>query len=903
MMQIAIYGKGGIGKSTICANLSAALAIEGKKVLQIGCDPKHDSTRLLLSGKILPTVLEYLRSVPKEEARPEEILKAGFKGIGCIEAGGPKPGVGCAGRGIISPFEFLERNKVKEKYDLILYDVLGDVVCGGFAVPIRREYADAVFLVTSGEFMALYAANNILRGIRNYDGKEHKRVAGIIFNRRNVAGEEERVERFAAAVHLPICARIPRSDAFARAEEKKCTVTALEYERMQGFSAKEKGSFRGRGSQPGNQTGNQTGNQADHILDTPPSQEVYADEYRIFLKLAQEIAGGLPLCEAQPLEDEELEKVVLEEGSTGSLNLPQDGTASTGWLHTSWKTQEPLTAKWVHAAWKTQGESVSGESTETVHKLMEEAVSVEGMRIDDKLPEETASDKGMSKVDGLQEHTGAGSDFQIPLRDHGEVPAKRPPLYGCAFNGAVTTAVRLSDAIVIAHAPKACAFFTWQNITSPGRKNLFNRGILLPSAISPNFESTDLSQTEVVFGGMDRLKASVRAALDRKPGAVIVVSSCTSGIIGDDIREAENLSTPEIPVLVIPADGDIAGDYMEGIRMCLHTVAEGLIERYPEKRPGTVNIVGEVGVSNNAEVNFRWIKGLLGKMGIRINCRFLGNASAAEMRNFLAAPLNILAVDSADNTELKTWLMENYGCRFLPGALPTGFQETKEFVGRIAEFFEKEPPAEETAGPESIGTEETTESESIGTEETTGPESIGTQGEKADKRSRPQMEKPLHRLAEAALREEEKGYHKAIGELRPLLSGKKLLMTTISTNMDWLLLAAEDAGIEAVWVGVLDYLHQGIRICRSEKVQAVTQELFDIRTAEKKIEELSPDIVVANYTTAFSPGNYILDNMPMTAQAGTLSGVSVLRRWALGLAGRKEGEWLHDRKLYQKYFA
>ena len=226
-LEIALYGKGGIGKSTVCANLSAALALKGSRVLQIGCDPKHDSTRLLMRGEVLPTVLDYLRDSAGEEAVLEHVLGNGYLDVGCIEAGGPKPGIGCAGRGIISAFDFLEKKKVKDSYDIINYDVLGDVVCGGFAVPIRREYADAIFLVTSGEFMALYAANNILRGIRNYDGDKHRRVAGIIFNRRMVAGEEERVERFAKAVSLPICAVVPRSDLFSRAEEEKRTVMEM----------------------------------------------------------------------------------------------------------------------------------------------------------------------------------------------------------------------------------------------------------------------------------------------------------------------------------------------------------------------------------------------------------------------------------------------------------------------------------------------------------------------------------------------------------------------------------------------------------------------------------------------------------------------------------------------------
>ena len=175
MERIAVYGKGGIGKSTISANLSVALAHAGRRVLQVGCDPKHDSTRLLLGGARLTTVLDYLRETKPTDRTLDEILVEGFAGVGCVEAGGPKPGVGCAGRGIISTFDLLEQFQLDRRYDTVVYDVLGDVVCGGFAVPIRNEYANVILVVTSGEFMSLYAANNILRGIRNYDGADLRR--------------------------------------------------------------------------------------------------------------------------------------------------------------------------------------------------------------------------------------------------------------------------------------------------------------------------------------------------------------------------------------------------------------------------------------------------------------------------------------------------------------------------------------------------------------------------------------------------------------------------------------------------------------------------------------------------------------------------------------------------------
>ena len=163
MRKIAIYGKGGIGKSTTTSNLSAALALKGYKVMQVGCDPKSDSTKNLMKGMRIPTVLEQLKE-KGEALELKDIVFEGFGGVLCVEAGGPTPGIGCAGRGIISAFEKLEELKAFEIYkpDIVIYDVLGDVVCGGFAMPIRGGYAREVFIVSSGEMMALYAANNMV---------------------------------------------------------------------------------------------------------------------------------------------------------------------------------------------------------------------------------------------------------------------------------------------------------------------------------------------------------------------------------------------------------------------------------------------------------------------------------------------------------------------------------------------------------------------------------------------------------------------------------------------------------------------------------------------------------------------------------------------------------------------
>ncbi len=226
MLKLAIYGKGGIGKSTMTANLSAAFASLGKKVIQIGCDPKADSTINLLGGRAQQPVMEYIRDHGDDITSIDEISEIGYGDILCIETGGPTPGLGCAGRGIIATFNMLEELELFEtvKPDVVMYDVLGDVVCGGFAAPIREGYAEHVLIVTSGEKMALYAANNICSAVENFADRGYADVAGIILNRRNIPGEEDKVKSFAAEKGLEIVGDIPRSDEINHFEEQGMTV-------------------------------------------------------------------------------------------------------------------------------------------------------------------------------------------------------------------------------------------------------------------------------------------------------------------------------------------------------------------------------------------------------------------------------------------------------------------------------------------------------------------------------------------------------------------------------------------------------------------------------------------------------------------------------------------------------
>jgi nitrogenase iron protein NifH len=270
MRQIAIYGKGGIGKSTTTQNLTAALATMGEHILQIGCDPKADSTRMLVGGKRQPTVLDTLREVGTENVTLEEVMHRGFGGIKCVEAGGPEPGVGCAGRGVITAINLLEElGAYTDDLDFVFYDVLGDVVCGGFAMPMREGKAREIYIVASGEMMALYAANNICKGIVRFAKRSGIRLGGIICNSRKVDNELELLTAFSERIGSHLVYFVPRDNIVQRAEINKKTV--IEYD-------------------PGS---------------------VQAKEY---LQLADNIIQNNDFAIPRPLEYEELEQLMMEFG-------------------------------------------------------------------------------------------------------------------------------------------------------------------------------------------------------------------------------------------------------------------------------------------------------------------------------------------------------------------------------------------------------------------------------------------------------------------------------------------------------------------------------------------------------------------------------------------------------------
>lgn len=731
MKEIAIYGKGGIGKSTLSANISAALSMEKKKILQIGCDPKHDSTRLLMQGKRITTVLDYIKTTGPLDYRLNDILFKGFNNIGCIEAGGPKPGVGCAGRGIITAFELLEKFHIKDDYDLIIYDVLGDVVCGGFAVPIRREYADTIFIVTSGEYMSLYAANNILRGIKNYDD-DKCRVAGILYNSRNVSNEDERVKLFADAVGLPVFAKIPRDNTFALAEKRNCTVTELE--------------------------------------------EGTGDNLKIvFRTIAEKITAGPELYPALPLTDEELEALIF-------------------------------------------GEPV---------------VTIENTQKEEKTEPEEKKD-----------NPALGYLSKNVIRNE--------PLHGCAFNGALTMSIHLKDTVILAHSPKSCTYMSYQSITSSGRRRLFERGTLLPVSISPNMLSTDMDESDMVFGGTDKLLDAIKEIKKERPDtkAIIVISSCPSGIIGDDIDKAKALSTADCPVVTIKADGNLSGDYLQGMLLAYTSLADQIIDRTVKEEKDTVNIVFEKVVAKNTESNFEIIKGFLDHMGIKVNCRFLCNTSYDSLKNFLSAPLNLLGFRDYTGKSLEDFFIRQYNCRFYKDQFPVGFSETSSWIKGIGEFFHKEKEAEQI------------------------------------------------------ITSHEKEYYQRIDAIRPFLTGKKLMIITYNHDLDWILRVAIDAGMEVVKLCILNFSQdEGFRTRIPEVENMVIEEDYDRQKRPEDIAALKPDIVLSNYESSIIREKCIADTIPMCPDTGFFSGLILAERWVNLISMNMEGEWKNDKVLFNKYYS
>jgi nitrogenase iron protein len=729
MPEIAIYGKGGIGKSTIAANISAALGRRGKRVLQIGCDPKHDSTRLLLRGKRITTVLDYVRDTAPDKCRLSGIVHAGAFGVDCVEAGGPERGVGCAGRGILTTFELLDRLGIKEnRYDAIIYDVLGDVVCGGFAVPIRRGYAEKVYIVTSGEFMSLYAANNILRGIRNYD-QAGNRAGGIIFNSRG-AEEEEMVRRFCGAVSLPLIASVKRDPLFAAAERRgNCLVEAWP--------------------------------------DSPLAGQ--------FAELAERICAQKEFYPALPLDDEELEERLLgkKPPAAGKQNPPGPSAAAA-----------PAAASGEKAAWFSKG------------------------------------------------------------------LVAREPLHGCAFNGAMSICTQIEDSVCIAHGPESCAHITYQGITSAPRRFILERGIVLPYTSAPPVVSSRMNEGVMIFGGTETLRKKLLEAKARKPEVIFVLTTCPSGVIGDDIRFVRDYEDQDTRIVPILADGVIRGDYLQGIFIAYMEIARALIDRNVSAEENTVNIVAEKAETNARSESLRYVTEILGRFGISINCNFLCETKAENIRAFKRGKLNILAYNDYMGRTIRDFLKREFGAEFLDGSFPIGFRESCAWVRGIGEYFGR-------SGGE----------------------------------------------IEGIIAGYKREYGEGIAEAKAGLKGKRLMVITYNQDIDWILQTAIDLEMEIAFIGILNFSQDNnFRTVLRDHIGELRVPYENERRRDD-LARIKPDLLLTNYGSNDQDTSILADTIPLSPTAGFLGGLELARRWNRIFGMNLREGWRQDDSLFRKYYA
>jgi len=717
MRRIAIYGKGGIGKSTISSNLTAALASAGQKVLQIGCDPKHDSTRLLTNGVPSLTVLEYLRNSKVESRRLQDVLVSGFGGCDCVEAGGPEPGVGCAGRGIISAFDLLDSLGVQElNHDIIVYDVLGDVVCGGFAVPLRNEYADTVYIVTSGEFMSLYAANNILRGVANYNPD---RIGGIIFNSRGDEEESQRVIDFSKAVKIPIVAEIPRSPLFLDAER-----------------------------------------QGQTIVESYPQSELSG----LFHSLASKVMNAKRYT-ASHLSEDELERVVL--GQSRIMSSPQSVNA---------------------------------------------------------IPERN-----------IPKNTPIFTSRNV---QKGEI------LHGCAFSGAAAICMSVRGLTTVLHGPNGCAHLAYQLAANGTRRTFLRQGTLIRSFLDVDVHSTSMNESSMIFGGMEDLRETISTRLQTGSSTVAVITSCPSGIIGDDvIGTISSLKKlyPNKTIIPIIEDGNINGDHMQGVIDACIALSESLIDKKIAAEDGFVNLVGIKPIASNCQSNIAEASRLLSLLGLSINCRFIGDTDLDQIRNFRKGSLSILMNTDRFAYMLKDYLESKHGALFSNMPVRPGLKGTESWLKEVA-----------------LATNREFQSES----------------------------------ALASIRSE---YETRLIQIKPFLKGRSVYVISMHKDIDWVVDLLLDLEMDIQRIRVLERADHSMDYdVENEHDDIIEFETaYDVQDIMQDVRRKMPDILLTTYLTRLDLPIHQF-KVPLVPDIGPLGALEMAASWVMGLRAPLEEGWRKD---------
>ncbi|MGD0072299.1 MAG: nitrogenase component 1 [Candidatus Bathyarchaeia archaeon] len=737
MVKIALYGKGGIGKSTTISNVTAALAEKGHSVLQIGCDPKHDSTRLLLGGFQQATVLEQLNH--SDAVSLNDVMFTGYKGIKCIESGGPEPGVGCAGRGIIQMTNLLKNQGLDmDDFDFVFFDVLGDVVCGGFAVPMREGFAEAIYIVTSGELASLYAANNIAKGLKSHSTVKGK-LAGIIGNERGTKRERDLIAAFAKKIGTEMTAFIPRSEIVQQAELESQTV--IQY---------------------------------------APNSEL-AQVYR---SIADTIEKNRQTVIPTPLGDLELENFVSEFCYGKKSSRPTS-------LSDLKKKELP--------SGNFQTPTCSCDNTQ-------------------------ASTLGVNSA----------SSRHLAIKP-------RTPMYGCSLAGAYNVVHQINDALTVMDSPQSCGFITFATtISTPSNENLKN-------SVFPNLICTNMREKDVIFGAEKNLKEVItRANRKLSPTATFVITSCPSGIIGEDVNPTIAQARKEgIDIVGINTDGILTGDFNTGMLTAYKTVAEHFIDKSIRPTGRAINIIGEQPLSTVSDKNFKELKKILDFLGLKINCRFIKNTNIKQIKEFKKASVNIPAANEIMINTLMFYFENQFNVPALKAPLPLAFNQTVVFTRALGKTFGCESAANE-----------------------------------------------LVRQARA-------DYESQVAELKKFWSGKKVLIFSAISDTDWMISTLLDLNVNIQKVCYFEcfYLYEPSESKFAGKVKIETKYNFENR--KKDIAELKPDLVLMN----FMPKQDLTSNVPhavfpLNPNYGFNSGLEFARKWAKNLKVPLMEGWKNDAKLF-----
>ena len=425
-------------------------------------------------------------------------------------------------------------------------------------------------------------------------------------------------------------------------------------------------------------------------------------------------------------------------------------------------------------------------------------------------------------------------------------PFSRVPLYGCAYRGAIDLAVHIKDAAILGHAPKSCTWYAINGFTSYGRRGLYERGILYPAFVPRQFENTDITINEAVYGGVEQTRRKAFQMVKRGIRNIITVTSCIPGMSGDDLVPLQKeLKSLGVDMYIIHTDEIEAGDYNEGMALCYKTLALQAVDPNVKPEPDCINLVYEHTISSQTDRTFMNLQEIFKRIGIRINCRFICAESMENIHNFLKAPYSIMARYDKLGHELQKIFEEKYGCRFLCNELPRGFSQTASWLRKIGKLYEKEKETEQVI-----------------------------------------LENRIQ-------------YTQTINNLKLLYKGKKVILFLKNNSIDWILELAHDLDLDvldSILIGskedsVADWKHQF-----SADWENAQNTLFT------SIAKQKPDLIILN---DFMGQTFILDeictvNLARDISTGFFTGTDCAAKWIRLFENTLEGRWKNDKSLFEK---